>query len=398
MRAVYEIRPPAWGETLAILQSVSLREGPAHVRARVIDVEGERVTIDFPALDGETSAEQLLAACVAGEWADRGDVESCRLVAVEWPKGLPGPAFPAQSGVSVGAIVKPALGLSPDEAAAVAAELAAGGAVLVKDDELQRSSPERVRAVNAAIPEHVLYAANVTGAEVDAIVEAGARALMINAFLAGLGSIPRLRAYGLPIFVHRVGSAFLRRGRRVSVSARVVAELTRLLGADYVQVGSFSPRTFDTDEEVREQIAGARPATAVLGGGVGAENAREQLERADARDGVMLLLGSAAYAHPDGVRAGVAAAVEANPLAANSVSSGSRSPRRTARSTVTQRIPRDSASATACGFSRSATRIPRHPTFAGSRRMKSRYRVSCSTASIVPIRFTSTATQSPWAS
>ena len=311
MRAVYEIRPPAWGETLAILQSVSLREGPAHVRARVIDVEGERVTIDFPTLDGETSAEQLLAACVAGEWADRGDVESCRLVAVEWPKGLPGPAFPAQSGVSVGAIVKPALGLSPDEAAAVAAELAAGGAVLVKDDELQRSSPERVRAVNAAIPEHVLYAANVTGAEVDAIVEAGARALMINAFLAGLGSIPRLRAYGLPIFVHRVGSAFLRRGRRVSVSARVVAELTRLLGADYVQVGSFSPRTFDTDDEVREQIAGARPATAVLGGGVGAENAREQLERADARDGVMLLLGSAAYAHPDGVRAGVAAAVEA---------------------------------------------------------------------------------------
>jgi hypothetical protein len=311
VRAGYEIRPPAWGETLAILQSVSLRDGPAHVRARVVDVEGERVTIDFPALDGETSAEQLLAACVAGEWADRGDVESCRLVAVEWPKGLPGPAFPAQPGVSVGAIVKPALGLSPDEAAAVAAELAAGGAVLVKDDELQRSSPERVRAVNAAIPEHVLYAANVTGVEVDAIVEAGARALMINAFLAGLGSIPRLRAYGLPIFVHRVGSAFLRRGRRVSVSARVVAELTRLLGADYVQVGSFSPRTFDTDDEVREQIAGARPATAVLGGGVGAANAREQLERADARDGMMLLLGSAAYAHPHGVRAGVAAAVEA---------------------------------------------------------------------------------------
>ena len=54
----------------------------------------ERVTVDFPALDGETSAEQLLAACVAGEWADRGDVESCRLVEVEWPDGLPGPAFP----------------------------------------------------------------------------------------------------------------------------------------------------------------------------------------------------------------------------------------------------------------------------------------------------------------
>ena len=62
---------------------------------------------------------------------------------------------------------------------------------------------------------------------------------------------------------------------------------------------------------VREQIAAARPATAVIGGGVGPENAREQLERAGTRDGVMLLLGSAAYAHPGGARAGVAAAVDA---------------------------------------------------------------------------------------
>jgi ribulose-bisphosphate carboxylase large chain len=311
MHAVFEIRPPDWGETLAILQSVSLPDGPEGVRARVVGVEGERVTVDFPALDGEARAEQLLAACVAGEWADRGDVESCRLVEVEWPEGLPGPAFPAQPGVSIGAIVKPALGLEPGEAAAVAADLAAGGAVLVKDDELQRSSPERVRAIQAAVPEHVLYAANVTGADADAIVEAGARALMVNAFIAGLGSIERLRAYGLPIFVHRVGSAFLRRGGPVSVSARVLAELTRLLGADYVQVGSFSARTFDTEEEVREQIAAARPATPVIGGGVGARNAREQLDRAGTRDGVMLLLGSAAYAHPDGVRAGVAATVAA---------------------------------------------------------------------------------------
>lgn len=311
VRAVYEIDPPGWGETLAVLQSVSLADVHSGVRAQVVDVAGTRVTVDFPALDGETSAEQLLAACVSGEWADRGDMRSCRLVEVEWPDELPGPRFQAAPGVTVGAIVKPALGLEPGEAAAVAGQLAAGGAVLVKDDELQRSSPERVRAIDAAVPEHVLYAANVSGADVDAIVAAGARALMVNAFLTGLGSISRLREYGLPIFVHRVGSSFLRRSDAVSVSARVLAELTRLLGGDYVQVGSFSPRTFDTDDEVREQIAAARPATAVIGGGVGGENAVEQLERAGTRDGVMLLLGSAAYAHPDGLAAGVAAAVEA---------------------------------------------------------------------------------------
>ena len=43
-----------------------------------------------------------------------------------------------------------------------------------------------------------------------------------------------------------------------------------------------------------------------------------------------------------------------------SVRSGSRSPRSTARSTSTQRIPRDSASVTACGLNDCAARMPRH--------------------------------------
>jgi ribulose 1,5-bisphosphate carboxylase large subunit-like protein len=303
VRAVFDVRPVEWAETLAVLQSVSLADVRSELRARVVAVDGTLATLDLPALDHETSAEQLLAACVAGEWADRGDVDSCRLVSVEWPGGLPGPRFGAAPGIRVGAILKPALGLGPADAAAVAARLVREtGAVLVKDDELQRSSPERVRAVNAALPDEVLYTANATGVDAEALVAAGARALMVNAFIAGLGSIARLRELGLPLFVHRVGSAFLRRGGHVSVSARVLAELTRLLGADYVQVGSFSPRMFDTDDEVREQIAachddlhGVKRATAVIGGGVGPANADEHLERARARDGVMVLYGSAAY-------------------------------------------------------------------------------------------------------
>jgi Ribulose bisphosphate carboxylase large chain, catalytic domain len=303
VRAVFDVRPVEWAETLAVLQSVSLAHVNSEMRARVVAVDGTLATLELPALDGETSAEQLLAACVSGEWADRGDVASCRLVSVEWPAGLPGPAFGAAPGVQVGAILKPALGLTAEDAARVAARLVATtGAVLVKDDELQRSSPERVRAVNAAIPDDVFYAANATGVDANALVEAGARALMVNAFIAGLGSISRLRELGVPVFAHRVGSAFLRRGDRVSVSARVLAELTRLLGADYVQVGSFSPRMFDGDDEVREQIAachdelhGVRRTTAVIGGGVGPSNADEHLERAGVRDGVMVLYGSAAY-------------------------------------------------------------------------------------------------------
>jgi ribulose 1,5-bisphosphate carboxylase large subunit-like protein len=303
VRAVFDIRPPEWAETLAVLQSVSLADVRSDARARVVDADGTRVTIDFPALDGVTSAEQLLAGCIAGEWADRGDVESVRLLRVDWPDGFSGPRHGAVEGVAVGAIIKPALGLSDEEAGRVAGELVARtGATLVKDDELQQSSPGRVRAVHDAIPGDVLYAANVTGVDADAVVAAGARALMINAFVAGLGSISRLREYGLPVFVHRVGWSFMPRGERMSVAPRVLAELTRLLGADYVQVGSFSPRMFDSDDEVRDQIAaahdelqGVKRATAVIGGGVGPANADETLERAATRDGVMLLYGSAAY-------------------------------------------------------------------------------------------------------
>jgi 3-oxoisoapionate-4-phosphate decarboxylase len=330
VRATYEMQPVAWAETLAILQSVSLADGPERLRARVVSVDGLRVTIEFPALAGETAAEQLLAACIAGEWADRSDFQSCRLVDVAWPDGFPGPAFDPEPGVAIGAILKPALGLTPTEAATVAAELAAGGATFVKDDELMASpaySPlaERVRAVTERLPPHVRYAPNVSGPAEDLLVRAetavaaGAGAVMVNAFLQGLGSIRALRdaELGVPVFVHRVGSSFLRRGGSVSVSARVLAELTRLLGADYVQVGSFSPRTADGAAEVREQVAacrsevGGRAATAVIGGGVGAANAAEQLERAGVADGVMLLLGSEAYRHPDGPRAGVAAAAGA---------------------------------------------------------------------------------------
>jgi len=50
---------------------------------------------------------------------------------------------------------------------------------------------------------------------------------------------------------------------------------------------------------------------AVIGGGVGPANARDQLNRAGDPRGLMLLLGSEAYAHPGGLQAAVAATVAA---------------------------------------------------------------------------------------
>jgi ribulose-bisphosphate carboxylase large chain len=324
MRATFELDPPQWAETLAVLESTSLADGPEAVRARVESIEGNRAVLDFPALD-EPAGVGALLSCLLGEWADRGDVSRVRLVDVEWPRWLPGPRGQPPLRTLVGAIIKPALGLTVAEAASTARALARGGAELVKDDELLTDPSwcpllERVRAIGVDAP----YAPNVTGPaetlldRAAACVEAGATALMLNVFVQGLDSLRALREaeLGVPLFAHRVGAAFLARGERVSVEPGVLAELTRLCGANYVQVGSFTDRVHDSRQDVRRQIASchrplvdAPPAVAVIGGGVGADNAAEQLDAAGTRERVMLLLGSAAYLDSDGLERAVAKTV-----------------------------------------------------------------------------------------
>jgi len=319
VRVTYELQPAAWAKELARIEA-----------GEVVVVEDGRAVLEFPQRNWGSDVTLLVSSLLAGEWADSAALERCRLVGLEWPDGLPGPAFDAPERVLVGAIVKPPLGLAPREFAETAAALARGGADLIKDDELlgdQEWCPleERVRAVAAALPASVRYAPNVTG-PVDGLlrraeraVELGASALMVNAFAQGLDALRLLREadLGVPLFAHRVGAAFWVRGP-LGVAGTVLVELTRLAGADYVQVGSFSGRVFDDEDVVRAQVAacrrplaGVRRATAVLGGGVGPENAAEHVRRAGADSGLMVLLGSRAYAHAGGVEEGVRAAVEA---------------------------------------------------------------------------------------
>ncbi len=311
IRVTYELDPPEAADTLALVESVGRADGPEHVRARVIAVEGACATFEFPAVTNDVAL--LVSSLFAGEWADSSAVAHCKLISVEWPGGfLPGPAFDAPERVQVGAIVKPSLGLTPAQVADTAARLKAAGAELVKDDELLGDPEwcpleERVRAVAAA---GVNYAANVTGpvetllARAQRVVELGAGAVMINPFAQGVDALRALREaeLGVPIFAHRVGAALWARGPHFGVAPAVVAELTRLCGADYVQVGSFSGTVYDSADDVRAQIdachrpiGSARRSVAVIGGGVAPDNAAEQLDAAGTRSGVMLLFGSAAY-------------------------------------------------------------------------------------------------------
>ena len=110
---------------------------------------------------------------------------------------------------------------------------------------------------------------------------------MVNAFAQGLDAVAALRHAGLgvPVFAHRVGSGPWARNDRFGASGQVLARLTRLAGADYVQVGAFAGKLFDGDEAVRAQLDAVRAPlgdaaapVALLGGGIGPDNARAQAD------------------------------------------------------------------------------------------------------------------------
>jgi len=291
---------------------------------------GGTVVLDLPEDNWGTDVNLMVAALVAGEVMEAGALTRCRLVGLELPDGLlPGPAIGASDErATVGVIVKPPLGLSPPEVADVARAAVAGGAGFVKDDETLGDPPwcplvDRVRAVVEVLEPGVVYCPNVTGPSATLLerartaVDLGATGLLVNPFAQGLDGLVALReaALGVPLFAHRAGSGPWTRNPAFGPTGAVLARLLRLCGADYVVVGGFGGTLFETEGEVRANLdavrgpcGSARPAVAALGGGLGPDDLRAQIEAAGGA-GLLVLLGSRAHAFPSGLEAAVRRAV-----------------------------------------------------------------------------------------
>ena len=317
LRATVEMQPAGTADVLAPLAG------------RVISEDGAYVVLDLPEDNWGDNVGLLVSSLVAGEVTEVRRLTRCRLVGLEVPAGLlPGPATGAAPGVSVGVIVKPALGLPPPAVADVVRRAVAGGARFVKDDETLGDPPwcrlaERVRAVAKALEPGVVYCPNVTGPPSSLIdrarmaVDLGATGLLLDPFGQGLGGLLELREAGLgvPLFAHRAGSGPWARNRDFGPTGAVLARLLRQCGADYVVAGGFGGTLFETDSEVRANLAAIRgplpgvlPAVAALGGGLGPDDVARQVEAAGG-DGLLVLLGSRAYAYPGGLEAAVGRAV-----------------------------------------------------------------------------------------
>lgn len=306
-----------------------------------------RVTVAWPA-ENATSLPALLTM-VVGETTERGAFGACRLVGLGVPSALldsiGGPRF-GLSGIRarfaaagrplVGAIVKPSTGLTPAEVARVAAMLAEGGCDFVKDDELLCDPPhcrfaERVPAVRAALDavedrtgRRVAYAANVTGpiesimARVDLAAAAGTAMVMLNAVVVGLDVLRWVAANaGIPVFAHRVMGGVLTRSAALGVSPGVLCGLTRIAGADLVQVGGVAGKIFEDDATIaasaavcRGRLGSVAPALPVSGGGQGVATVAANAAVFGDAD-FCHLLGSVATDDPGGAAAGVRQVVDA---------------------------------------------------------------------------------------
>ena len=295
----------------------------------------------FPTVNFGAKLPNLLSA-VAGNLFEMGSFTAVRLLDLEFPpafrRQFTGPRFGVAGtrrllGVEgrplVGSIIKPCVGLSPQELAQLAYEGARGGLDFMKDDELLADteySPlkERVRAVTAALRraeeetgEKTMYAFNITDRvdrirELhDIVVENGGTCVMINVMTAGLSAMRVLAEYTqVPIHCHRDFAAAFTRSQHLGIASVAMTKLYRLAGADQIHVGAVAGKLFGSDEEVLldartclEELPPLAPALPVSSGGQWAGTApvnRRKLGNLD----FLHLAGAGVFAHPDGAAAG----------------------------------------------------------------------------------------------
>jgi ribulose-bisphosphate carboxylase large chain len=239
------------------------------------------IRLSWPIENMGPSLTNVLAT-VAGNLFELAEVSALRLVDVTFPAEFaatcPGPAFGVAgtrrlaglgAGPLIGTIIKPSVGLTPDETAAMVRQLAEGGIDFIKDDELQANGPhnplaDRVAAVMRVLNDHaertgkkVMYAFNITD-EVDAmkrnadlVRDAGGTCLMVSIHSIGLAGMGAIRRHAeLPLHAHRNGWGLFSRSPDLGIGFRAWQKFWRLAGADHLHVNGIANKFSEPDGSV----------------------------------------------------------------------------------------------------------------------------------------------------
>lgn len=343
-RAIAEEETTGTWTTLSTRESyVSRLDGT--VKSVVPQGDGYLAEILYPAEIFEPGNVPQYLSVVAGNLFGLGRLDAVRLMDIDLPSELiafKGPKFGIE-GVRrligtktrphVGTIIKPKVGLTPEDTASVAYQAAIGGVDFIKDDETltdQAFCPmeERVLAVmdrlDAAKSEtgrQVLYAVNVTTRgdtiveRAEIAIEQGANTVMVDVLTAGFAAVQALAedsSIRVPIHVHRTMHAAMTRNPRHGIAMRPIARLVRMLGGDQLHTGTVSGKMgHDPQEVVGDNQAlvcschGLKPVFPVASGGL--HPGKVAAELATLGTDLVLQAGGGIHGHPDGTAAGARA-------------------------------------------------------------------------------------------
>ena len=251
----------------------------------------------------------------------------------------------------IGTIIKPSIGLSPQQTAALVKTLAEAGIDFIKDDELMANPPhspfdERVDAIMRVINDHadrtgkkVMYAFNVSD-ELDAmqrhyekVVKSGGTSAMISLNSVGLSGAKKICDIGeMAIHGHRNGWGMLNRHPLLGIEFPAYQKLWRLAGVDQIHVNGIANKFWESDDSVVRSIEAclkpmfrsgdsverrksnsetaalcrdaATPVLPVVSSGQWGGQACETFRRTKTVD-LLYMAGGGIMAHPDGPAAGV---------------------------------------------------------------------------------------------
>lgn len=319
--------------------------------ARVIDITGDTVIVEFPTDDFsiEVGSVPQILSVIAGNLFGLGSLNGVRLEDVTFPKDITsqfkGPKFGAE-GIRkalgrpekplVGTIVKPKIGLSPERTAEYVYEAGSGGLTNSKDDETlvdQPFCPIQDRTVKVAealdrLEEEghlMLHAINVS-TRGDRIVELaeqvqswGARQIMVDVITCGFGAVQALAedpSIKVPIHVHRTMHGAFTKDPRHGVAMLPLTKLVRMCGGDALHIGTLGVGKMSGDAKEDSNLVAClgddvpyKTVMPVCSGGVYPGIVGSIIERSGYD--VQIQAGGGVAGHPDGVRGGAKAMCQA---------------------------------------------------------------------------------------
>jgi ribulose-bisphosphate carboxylase large chain len=239
----------------------------------------------------------------------------------------------------IGTIVKPALGLRPQETAELVREVVEADVDFVKDDEKLMSpaySPlsERVKAIMPIILDReqktgkkVMYAFGISHADPDEmmrnhdiVAKAGGNCAVVNINSIGFGGMSFLRRRSsLVLHAHRNGWDIMTRHPGLGMDFKVYQQFWRLLGVDQFQINGIRVKYWEPDESFVESFKALstllftpadRPLP-VVGSGQWGGQAPETYARTGRTQDLLYLCGGGIVSHPGGAASGVRAVRQA---------------------------------------------------------------------------------------